>query len=177
MPFSPRHRSLKLWSALALISLVPLMSASCGDDESATPGPTTTATTSTGGMGGSGSGSGGSASSSSGGQTCQACLVPLYESDGDCDAAQQACGADTDCTAWENCAFAGCLANGDFTAACYEACNAMYPGSATLINAVRDCGCATCNASVCGGFCEAGGGGAGTGGTGGSGGAGGTGGN
>jgi hypothetical protein len=156
---------------IVLGSLGAAVLAGCSDDDTTTA--TTTTTTSTGANGGGGSGgdggfsevggggsggaTGGGGSGGDGGSTmgassaCQACVADVYENDQACQAAVQACDADTACNDWKNCSET-CFAEND-TPACYDACDQSFPHDAGLGDPLLACTCDACE-NVCPATCS-----------------------
>ncbi len=167
--------SSRMFAALWMSACCALVA--CGGDDTAGStgggGGTTTGQATTGGTGGAGgagatgtTGSGtsstgtgatstatGTASTGAGGgvpDTCVACVQPLLAAQGACVSAEDACKADADCSAWMDCT--GACFNMDFTATCWNACDAAHPSSANLHDALVTCICNPCSAE-CGPIC------------------------
>jgi hypothetical protein len=75
---------------------------------------------------------------------CETCLDPLVDGQGTCSADVEACLADATCEMWADC-YDDCF-NNDFTAACFNACDTMYPSASSLYTALVTCVCGGCSA-------------------------------
>lgn len=81
---------------------------------------------------------------------CEACIEPLTGAEGACQPAIDACAAVSGCLAWLDCTEI-CF-DGDFTAACLDACEQEHVEGSAQRAAVQGCVCAPCS-NACGQAC------------------------
>jgi hypothetical protein len=151
------HRA---WFVSLLLATTPF---ACGDDteattttragggSSASSATATAAASSSTGTGGAG-GDGGAAIGGSSGESCTECVGPLLGGTGRCGPLHQACSDDGDCQGWLTCYDVTCL-QGDFSVACFDACDRQYADAAKLYQPFLTCWCNAC-AAACQPLCR-----------------------
>jgi hypothetical protein len=153
---------MKTLAPIATAVLTIVLAIACGDDEttsnttqsstkgSGANGSTTTTTTGgSGGTGGSSSmgGAGGTGGMGMGGgnaMACNACAQMQFNGpQSACWEVFTTCSADPICGNWFNCSQE--CQEGNFNAACFDACNTDAAGGRALYQPVLDCLCASCS--------------------------------